>query len=261
MAQEVPTEAEAKPIPELSDVAQAAAIMFFRPMERIARPRFYGVENIPPERPLMFVGNHQLLSIDTPFLITELWKRKIQLRALGDNFLFAVPGLAQFLRAYGLVRASPQAAATLLRRGESLLVYPGGAREASKNAGHRHLDWWDRLGFARVALEQRCTIVPVAATGVDDRIRILLSPESYLDSPLGTAADKLGLRRDMFLPFMVPRGMPRPAFMFCQPVRVQRFLQDDPDTAVRKMRTAVADAIETSMTELKRIVREEDKED
>lgn len=238
-------------IPELSPRTCQLALDFFHPMELLFRPAFSGLEQIPNERPLMFVGNHQFLSFDTPFLVAQLWRHEIFVRALGDDFLFSMPGIAQFLSAYGVLPGSPQLATTLLQRGESILVYPGGAREASKNAGHEEeLDWWDRLGFARLALRERCTIVPVAATGVDDRIKILLAPESYLNSSLGQLIDRMHLRRDMFLPFFVPKGLPQPSFHICPAISAEPYLYRDPESASRSLRSDVAEAIENGLVAL-----------
>lgn len=253
------TEAATEPtaaVPPLAPESQALVLAAFKPLERLFRPLFFGAENIPTHRPLFFIGNHQLLSLDVPFLIAELWRREIAVRGLGDDFLFVVPALAAALRHTGVVPASPETAATLLQRGESLLVYPGGAREASKNAGHKDLDWIGRFGFARVALQQGCTIVPVAATGVDNRFEILLSPERYLHSPLGRAVDALGLRRDMFLPFMLPTGRPRPAFHFCPPIYPEDTSLSDLTDAASELHSKTAKAIEVGMQVLKQQLRD-----
>jgi len=239
-------------VPELSAFARALALRFFRPMELLFRPQFSGFEQLPKERPLMFVGNHQFLSFDVPFLIAELWRRGLPVRTLADDFLFAVPGVATGLSFYGLLPASPEVATTLLERGESILVYPGGAREASKNAGHDALDWWDRLGFARLALQMRCTIVPVAAIGVDDHIRILLPPEQYLNTIAGHIADRLHLRRDMFLPLFVSTSLPRPAFHICPAIPTANYLNRDPESAARNLRSDTAEAIEQGLVRLGR---------
>jgi len=231
-------------VPELSTAARELAMRFFHPMELLFRPTLTGLENLPTERPVMFIGNHQFLSFDTPFLIAELWRQGIFVRALGDNFLFVLPGVAQWFGWYGVLPASPEVARALLRRGESILVYPGGAREASKNAGHTDLDWLGRLGFAHLALQERCTIVPVAAVGVDDRIRLLVAPKRYLDSPLGRLVDAMHLRRDMFLPFFLPRGVPRPAFHICPAISVDRYLGRDPIESAHRLRADTAEAIE-----------------
>lgn len=111
----------------------------------------------------MFVGNHQLLALDSPFLVAEIWRRcRMPLRATVDDLFFWMPPLGRYVEQLGAVRASPRNADTLLAQGRWILVYPGGAREATKPDGRPYeLCWWDRLGFAERALHHRCTIVPV----------------------------------------------------------------------------------------------------
>ena len=67
------------------------------------------------------------------------------------------------------MEGTPENCAQLMRQGESILVFPGGSREVFKRKGEQYrLMWKERLGFARLAMAYRCTIVPFAAVGADD---------------------------------------------------------------------------------------------
>ncbi|HEX7479618.1 MAG TPA: hypothetical protein VF331_17570, partial [Polyangiales bacterium] len=57
------------------------------PLRRLTNPWFEGLEHVPDERPLLFVGNHTLFDIiDVPLLFAKLYVEKgIFLRALDDE--------------------------------------------------------------------------------------------------------------------------------------------------------------------------------
>lgn len=200
----------------------------------------------------MFVGNHQLLALDTPFLIAAMWhEREILLRALADDVVFALPGVSPLAARLGIVRASREACEALLDRGECVLVYPGGAREAAKGEGHAYeLEWWGRLGFARLAFERRCPVVPVAATGLDDHVRILVDRDQVLAGPFRRVVDRLGIRHDLLPPVFVPTGRPRLRFRLCEPIPIDHFDGHDPETSVRMLRGEVARAIDAEVARM-----------
>jgi len=70
------------------------------------------------------------------------------------------------LKRYGTVTASPETARAALRAGAAVLVYPGGDWEAHRPVweGHR-VDFHDRHGFVRLALQTGVPLVPVVAIG------------------------------------------------------------------------------------------------
>jgi 1-acyl-sn-glycerol-3-phosphate acyltransferase len=69
----------------------------------------------------------------------------------------------------GFVTGDGAAVEEAVRRGELLVVEPGGTREGCRSFRHRYeVDWGDRIGYLRLALRHRLPVVPVAASGVDD---------------------------------------------------------------------------------------------
>ena len=63
----------------------------------------------------------------------------------------------------------------LMRDRQTILVFPGGAREVNKRRGQQYqLLWRERIGFARLAIEHRYPIVPFAAVGVDDMLDVIV---------------------------------------------------------------------------------------
>src|SRR5258706_9350655 len=166
----------------------ASALRLLEPWRKLASPAVLGLEHVPDERPLLFVGNHTLYGLlDAPLLISELYERKrLFLRALGDHAHFKIPVWGALLKRFGVVDGTPERCAALMRAGEAVLVFPGGAREVAKRKGERHrLIWKERLGFVRLAVAHACTIVPFASIRGEDAVDIVLDADQPLAPPLG----------------------------------------------------------------------------
>jgi hypothetical protein len=70
-------------------------------------------------------------------------------------------GFGSFLATYGAVPVSAKGMFTLLASGESVLLYPGGVREAYKGRDEAYtLFWPERQEFVRMASRFGATIVP-----------------------------------------------------------------------------------------------------
>ncbi len=229
-------------------------VRFLRPFRLLTSPVLEGLGNIPAARPLLFVGNHTLFGVlDAPMLIGELWRLAgVALRPLGDDLHFKVPVWAGMSRRIGAVPASPEACAELMREGECILVFPGGAREVSKRKGEKYkLVWGERLGFARLAVEHACTIVPFACIGVEDAFDVVIDADEILASPVGRLLERLGVRRDVVFPVVKgigPTPLPRPErlyFRFGAPLVVAR--SDRPEDVRDRTRAAIERAIEEQL--------------
>jgi 1-acyl-sn-glycerol-3-phosphate acyltransferase len=129
-----------------------------------------GLGNIPDSGPVLLVGNHSggnltpdttvfTLAFNTYFGVERAFYQ------LAHNLVLSMPALAQ-LRKFGTVAASPENARRALESGAALLVYPGGDYEVHRPSWLRHrVDFGERKGFLRLALEQDVPIVPVVAIG------------------------------------------------------------------------------------------------
>ena len=174
----------------------------------------------------MFVGNHTLYGIlDSPFLFFELYRRcGIFLRSMGDHSHFRFPGWREFLTRYGVVAGTRANCAALLESGESVLVFPGGAREVAKRRGESYqLMWRARLGFARLAVRYGCTIVPFSAVGIDDAFKILYDADDIWASPVGQWLDRVGVRRGATMPIVSSVRPDRLYFQFSEPVSTYEY--------------------------------------
>lgn len=167
--------------------------------------RFEGATRIPDDGPALVVGNHSVFGIDA-FVLGALFAERGRMPYwLGDWILFRFAPGRMAMEAVGCVEGAHETAVRLLREGHLVVVYPGGILDSAKGRDERHrLQWRDRTGFARVALEARACIVPVAVLGMDDALSIVarepflgraLFGDSRYDFPIVTGRWGLPLPR------------------------------------------------------------------
>lgn len=222
------------------------------PLRNWTSPRFFGLENIPTEGPVLLVGNHNLMGgIDAPLLLPEVLRRRGRLiRGLAENVLISVPGIRHLLHRFGSVRGTRRNCQALLERGEAVIVFPGGGREAVRRKNEKYLLKWEgRTGFARMAIEAGAPIVPVAMIGVDDAYDIVVDGDHPVLRPLRWAVEALGLSRELTPPLLRgigPTLIPRP----------ERFYFSA-GTPIDPAPWRDADDIESAAAELRDVVRKE----
>jgi 1-acyl-sn-glycerol-3-phosphate acyltransferase len=208
----------------------ALARIALAPWRWLTGPRFFGLENLPPDRPVLLAGNHTVMGLlDVPLMLLGLREQRgLRLRPLGDHIHFRIPGWRDFLRLYGTVEGTPEACRALMRAGESILVFPGGAREVFKRKGEKYrLLWANRTGFVRLAIEHGYPIVPFAAVGAEECYEILADAGDLLRllPPL-----RLVPRADEIPPLVRGVGLsaiPRPQrfyFHFGQPIETRHLM-------------------------------------
>jgi 1-acyl-sn-glycerol-3-phosphate acyltransferase len=130
-----------------------------------------GLQNIPPEGPVLLVGNHSGGTwIADTFIFSQYFYDEFgperRFHQLAHDLVFKVPGLRALVERYGTVPASPQNMTRALRRGAALLVYPGGDHETFRPSWESdQIDLAQRTGFIKLALEHQVPIVPVVSVG------------------------------------------------------------------------------------------------
>jgi len=237
-------------IPELpSEQAINRLVSQLEPYRRITQPKFYGIDNIPGDGSLL-VGNHTIYGfLDLPFMMAEIWKRRrIAIRGLGENAHYKVPVWRDLLGACGMVRGTRDNVRALMREHHTILVFPGGAREVNKRRGQQYqLQWRERMGFARLAIEQGYPIVPVAAVGADDMLDVIIDQNTPVYGQLAAAYEKvMGFPTPPVVRGIGLTGIPRPErlyFWFDEPIDTTRFAGQDDDTAARTLRDEVERAV------------------
>lgn len=133
--------------------------------------KLHGKEKV-QDLPYMVVSNHtgQIpidgLLICTAFA-TELDKPKI-LRPLVERFLTSLPFLGRWSSEGGAVLGDRINCLNLLKRGESILVFPEGVRGIAKDSkDHYKLQRFTK-GFLRMALSSKVEILPIAVVGAEE---------------------------------------------------------------------------------------------
>jgi len=151
----------------------AVLIPLTRALRLWYRPRVHGLEQVPVDRPVVYVAKHPRtwLYLEVMLLgLVTFWDsgrppfRPMEKRGTS---LHRLPGLAWVRRHVGTIPATEEAALAALRGGESVLLFPGGARELY--GPEDRLEWRGRRGFARIAALAGAPVVPVAIAGADQQ--------------------------------------------------------------------------------------------
>jgi 1-acyl-sn-glycerol-3-phosphate acyltransferase len=234
-------------------------------------PVFLNSDQLNMSKPALFVGNHTLYGLlDVPLILDQLrLEHGVQLRSLGDRIHFHIPIWKDILVKGGMVLGSPENCRDLMSSGQSILVFPGGAREVMRRKGEKYqLIWKKRSGFARLAIEHGYDIIPFASLGVDDCFDIVIDANDIQNN---TTAQKLlntlklsdKLRGGDILP-PIPKGVgflpvPKPQrFYFSFGDRISTLNAVSTEQDIWDIREQVAQSIEKQILDLK-LYRESDK--
>ncbi|MGW4631173.1 lysophospholipid acyltransferase family protein [Nocardia sp. NPDC004415] len=229
---------------------------FFAPLRAWTSPRFFGLENIPAEGPVLIVANHNLLGgIDAPLLMPAILRERGRLvRGLAEHVLMQ-PGVREILHRFGAVRGTRANCLTLLERGEAVVVFPGGGREAIRRKGEKYaLKWEGRTGFARMAIQAGVPIVPLAMIGIDDAYDIVFDGQHPAMRPLRWTCELLGINPELNPPLVKgigPTPIPRPErfyFSAGAPIDPTPWLEaEDLDGAAADLRDVVRKGLEEEL--------------
>ena len=173
-------------------------------VQRLFKPTLLNTDNV-PQQPCLFIGNHALFAFDGAILATTMLHQMDRfLRPLGDKFLWNATS-EDFLLRRGAVIGHPDVCAALMDAGEDLLVFPGGAHEATKTEAERYtLLWKQRLGFVRLAAYHGYRIMPFAMVGPDEFYSHLVEGEDLPNTALGKILQQTGIFNEKTRPDMLP---------------------------------------------------------
>lgn len=144
-----------------------------RVMAHYFRARVFGADRIPSDTPVIYVGKHPrtFLYGETVLLgLFAFWdahRPPFRVLEQTDTSLHRTPVLGWMRRHVGAIPATDAHALDALRHGESLLIFPGGARELYGPPDQ--LRWGGRAGFARLAVAAQVPVVPFAIVGADQQ--------------------------------------------------------------------------------------------
>jgi 1-acyl-sn-glycerol-3-phosphate acyltransferase len=129
------------------------------------------IERIPARGPVLVVGNHSggLATPDTWVFMVNFMRHfgtDREAYALAHNMVMGLPLTGTWLRRVGTLPAHPDAARAALRRGASVLVYPGGDEDVFRPWSQRNrIRLARRTGFIRLALQEDVPVQPVVSIG------------------------------------------------------------------------------------------------
>ncbi|MBB2989135.1 1-acyl-sn-glycerol-3-phosphate acyltransferase [Mycolicibacterium iranicum] len=171
------------------------------------------------------------------------------MRVLGNHAHFKLPRWRDLLSAVGVVPGTPATAEELMRRGETILVFPGGGREVAKRKGEKYqLLWENRMGFARLAVKHGYPIVPFATVGAEDSLDVVVDTDNALWAPARRLFERVSGSPDLFpiVRGIGPTPIPRPErqyYWFGEPIATDDIATTD-DRAVSEVRDRTKTAIE-----------------
>jgi 1-acyl-sn-glycerol-3-phosphate acyltransferase len=148
-----------------------------------------GIENLPGAGAGLIVANHSgVLPYDGVMVglaVRHLHPRRRECRMLALDMFALLPFLAPLLAKSGAVRANPENAERLLRRGDLVGVFPEGIRGVGKRFKDRYrLARFGRGGFVRLALRTGAPILPCAVVGAEE-IHPVVARADWVGRPLG----------------------------------------------------------------------------
>lgn len=237
----------------LTAVDKAAFAALMAPLRLWSSPVFEGMEHLPETGSALLVGNHTMYGMLDALVFAEHVQRSHRrvIRVLAEDIHYTVPGHRDLITRWGAVRASRENCRTMLAHDELVMVFPGGAREVTKRKGEKYqLMWKGRTGFARMAIEAGCPIIPVSSIGVEDSFDIVLDADSLALRPLRRLLESRGFRwGELALPIargIGPTPIPRPEryyFRLGAPIDTSQYASRADDAALGALRDEVHGAV------------------
>jgi len=135
------------------------------------RAEVRGFDRIPDDGPVLFVGNHSGGNMTPDSIVFMLgfntyFGTERPVYALAHAMVTQAPVVGKLGRKWGIITADPTIGKRALRRGASVLVYPGGDVETHRPWTARNQIRFDgRKGFLKLAAETGVPIVPVVSVG------------------------------------------------------------------------------------------------
>ncbi|MGB8403713.1 lysophospholipid acyltransferase family protein [Mycobacterium sp. MAA66] len=180
-----------------------------RPLTKLwFRPEVQGLERLPAGGALL-VSNHSggYLPMDVPVFAAQFYAEfgyDKPLYTLTHDLLANGP-LADIVARMGFIRASRSNAATALKSGGLVMVFPGGDYDVYRPAPARNvIDFAGRTGYVKTAIEAGVPIVPVVSIGGQEN-QLYLSRGAWLAKQLGL---KRRFRAELLpISFGVPFGL------------------------------------------------------
>lgn len=256
-----------------------------KPIQEACSPVFFstdtkgkvwrGITKFPAKKgPILIVGNHQLFAADLRLLFPELMQNGIYPRGLAHPISFAGTNISELLgrtpgirkspdvgqmqtgnfQELGAVEVTPRNFYRLMQANQTVILFPGGAREALTGNRSYPLFWPDKVDFVRTAAKFNATIVPLSAIGMADGATVLIKFEDlsrivpripFLAEQTKNWSKTMGRSArydsrnttDLLADIVAPTIPARNYFLFGKPVDTSNIDHNDLDTCERVYQT------------------------
>lgn len=129
-----------------------------------------GIENIPKRGRCLVVPNHSgVTALDAVMIGHEIYRdRKRMPRILAHPLWFIGPQIKFLVKRMGLEEADARTGIKLLKKGNTVILFPEGAEGNFKPTAERyHLQEFHR-GFVRMAMATQAPIIPTVVIGAEE---------------------------------------------------------------------------------------------
>lgn len=237
------------------------------------KPHYVGLEHLDKKKHALYVSNHTLLGLtDGPLYMPKLiFAKDIYLRPLVDRMQKDIPLWRSIVTDYGAVEGSRKNCERLMDFHQHILVFPGGTNEICKIKGQEYkLDWQERYGFVKMAIENKYPIVPISSLGGDEIYNIMIDKKDIMESKLGTWLKDSGIADKYFkggtiIPPIIrgigPTLIPKPQaifYSFGKPISTEKYNGNASEKNLKEIRQKVENEIYKGIESLM-ILREEKK--
>jgi 1-acyl-sn-glycerol-3-phosphate acyltransferase len=148
--------------------------------ENYFRVRTDGWEHIPSQGQVLLIGSHNggLAAPDMLMMVYDWFRHfgteRLAYALMDPKVWKFLPGLARLATQVGAIQPHPQIAIAALRRGASLLIYPGGIQDVFRPYSLRNTIYFcGHRGFIKLALQQEIPIVPLISYGAHSTLFVL----------------------------------------------------------------------------------------
>ncbi len=115
-----------------------------------------GIEKIPDQGPAIIVMYHAEHACDAAFFNSEIFLRKKRpIVQIVHRLAFRIPGFATFIEACEWISGTVDSCVAILKKGDLLTVFPGGATEAFLSDKKYTILWPRMAGFAKIAIQAK----------------------------------------------------------------------------------------------------------
>jgi len=154
----------------LDGLPRRAWLAYWRAFQVYHRYAVDGLEHLDVREARLIAGYHgRPLAYDMCMLTVALYDRLGYLpHGMVHRGVRYVPPMRWLARGLGFVIADGEELAAAVRRGEHIMVTPGGGEEGCRRFDDTYrVRWGDRVGYVRLAVKYGLQIVPVGAAGAD----------------------------------------------------------------------------------------------